>query len=95
VKTALIEGKQPSKIDGLLLDALDLVQVPAPAIRSEASLIGVRNELGDTYRAIGVTGTENFVDVMAALHLLGYKSAAINDHEVQQGFDAVVCTPGS
>lgn len=93
VKTAIIEGKQPAEFDATLLNAADLISDTPESVWSESMLIGIRNEYGDTYRAIGVTGLADLVHILQTLHDLGCARELPNSYEAGQGFDALFSPP--
>lgn len=93
MKTTLIESAQPAEFDSVLLKTIDLTTDTPESVWSESMLIGIRNEYGDVYRAIGVTGLANFVHVLERLHELGCACAVPDRDEVDQGFDAHVTPP--
>jgi hypothetical protein len=93
VKTALIEGKQPAEFDATLLNTADLISDTPERVWSESLLIGIRNEYGDTYRVIGVTGLANLVHLLEKLHGLGCMRERPNGAETEQGFDALFSPP--
>jgi hypothetical protein len=80
--------------DPSLFSAMDgLLPAPLQAVRMESMLIGIRNEHGDTYRMIGVTGLSSFISVVTVLHELGYVRQDVNACEIGLEFDAVITTP--
>jgi hypothetical protein len=93
VKTTLIESAQPAEFDAVLLRTVDLTSATPESVWSESMLIGIRNEYGDVYRAIGVTGLANFVHVLEKLHGLGCACEVPDSDETKQGFDAHVTPP--
>jgi hypothetical protein len=90
MKTVLIKGKRPSKFDVLLLTALELQKSNLTAVWNESVRIGIRNEQGDIYRAIGITGTRRLNDAISQMCGLGYLDAVAIDYEAEQGFDMTV-----
>jgi hypothetical protein len=93
VKTALIEGIQPAEFDASLLRTAELILDTPERVWSESLLIGIRNEYGDTYRVIGVTGLTELVDLLEKLHGLGCMRERPNCAETEQDFDAVFSPP--
>jgi hypothetical protein len=93
VKTALVDGTEPATFDTTLFLAMDLVPSRREAVWMESILIGIRNEYGEVYRVIGVTGMSRFIDVTAKLRELGYRDETARAHEVEQGFDAILSAP--
>jgi hypothetical protein len=90
VKTVLIKGIKPSKFDELLLTALELRQSDRTAVWNERIRIGIRNERGEIYRAIGLTGVIMLSDAISQLRGLGYLDAVAIGDEAEQGFDMTV-----
>lgn len=90
MKTTLIDGKRTAVFDAALFIAIDLVSAEPHIVRTESLLIGIRNEFGEIYRVIGVTGMSSFVDAAAKLHALGYRDETISACEAGQGLDAVM-----
>lgn len=93
MKTALIEGKLPAEFDTTLLNTAELIPDTPERVWSESLLIGIRNEYGDTYRVIGVTGVTDLVHLLEKLHGLGCMRERPNCAETAQGFDAVFSPP--
>ncbi|MEN3366164.1 MAG: hypothetical protein V7606_3438 [Burkholderiales bacterium] len=93
MKTALIDGTQPATFDATLFIAIDLIPARPQLVWMESILIGIRNEYGDIYRVIGVTGMSSFVDVTAKLRELGYRDETLAACDAAQGFDAIVSAP--
>jgi hypothetical protein len=96
VKTVRIKGKRASPFDVLLLTALELQQSTWTEVWNESVRIGIRNEHGDIYRAIGITGLHCLSDLISQLRGLGYVDAAEIDGEAAHGFDVTVsisCRP--
>lgn len=93
MKTALIDGKQPATFDATLFIAMDLVPARPQVVWMESILIGIRNEYGEIYRVIGVTGMSTFIDVTSKLRGLGYRDEVVDASEADQGFDAIVSAP--
>jgi hypothetical protein len=93
VITTLIEGKQPAEFDAILLNTADLISDTPERVWSESLLIGIQNEYGDIYRAIGVTGLANFVHLLEHLRGLGCTQEEPGSYETEHGFDALVRPP--
>jgi hypothetical protein len=70
-----------------------LSQSEPHAVWRETILLGIRNEYGEIYRAIGISERENFLDVLSQLHSLGYNFEVSTPAETQQRFDAIVSAP--
>jgi hypothetical protein len=95
MKTALIDGQQPSRLDGPLLNTIHLCGAEPRSVWSESMLIGIQNEQGELYRAIGVTGLTNFVSAIQELHSVGYTYRLATIEETLHGFDAIVSEPAT
>lgn len=96
VKTALIDGKPRGAFDASLFFAIDdLIPSPTRTVWSESLLVGVQNERGELYRAIGVTGLSNFIHLIRTLHALGYTNEDVADEYAEIGFDVMVRAPGN
>jgi hypothetical protein len=93
VKTALVDGTEPATFDTTLFLAMDLVPTRREAVWMESILIGIRNEYGEVYRVIGITGMSRFIDATAKLRELGYRDEALGAQESDQGFDAILSAP--
>ena len=91
--TTLIEGKQPAEFDAILLNTADLISDTPERVWSESLLIGIQNEYGDIYRAIGVTGLTNYFHLLEHLHGLGCTHKEPDASETEHGFDALVRPP--
>lgn len=93
MKTALVDGTQPATFDTALFLAMDLVPARRELVWMESILIGIRNEYGEVYRVIGVTGMRRFIEVTTKLRELGYRDETVGTREADQGFDAVLSAP--
>jgi hypothetical protein len=93
MKTAVIEGVEPAGLDRRLLSTLQLTQSEAHAVWREIILLGIRNESGEIYRAIGISERNSFLAALAQLQALGYAYEVQNANEAQLRFDAVVSAP--
>jgi hypothetical protein len=93
MKTAVIEGTAPSGCDVRLLNSMGLRQAEAHAVWRETILLGIRNEYGEVYRAIGISERAVFLEAMSQLRSLGFTYEVTNPKEAQQRFDAIVSAP--
>jgi hypothetical protein len=93
MKTAVIEGTAPSGCDPRLLSSMPLSQSAPHAVWRETILLGIRNEYGEVYRAIGISGRAAFLEAMSQLRALGFTYEVTNPKEAQQRFDAIVSAP--
>lgn len=93
MKTARIEGTEPSLLDARLLNEIGLIQTEPQIVWRENLLIGIRNEHNQIYRAMGFTELNDYVDVISKLRVLGYTDAVPDVYESELGFDAIVSPP--
>jgi hypothetical protein len=93
MKTAVIEGAAPSGCDSRLLNSMCLSQAEPHAVWRETILLGIRNEYGEIYRAVGISGRDGFLEVMSQLRSLGFQYEVTNSKEAQQRYDAIVSAP--
>lgn len=70
-----------------------LSQAEPHAVWRETILLGIRNEYGEIYRAIGISGRDGFLEVMSQLRSLGFQYEVTNSKEAQQRYDAIVSAP--
>jgi hypothetical protein len=54
LKTTLIQGTQAATLDAVLLSTVDIAHDTLATVWNEKRLIGLRNEDGEIYRAIGI-----------------------------------------
>jgi hypothetical protein len=90
MRTALIEGMQPSRFDKNLLQDIEFIQLPPETNANEAYLIGVRDEHGDVYRVIDMTGGSPATSLLEKLRELGYWDQAPNSYEAELGYDRII-----
>jgi hypothetical protein len=90
MRTALIEGMQPSRFDKNLLQDIEFIQLPPETNSNEAYLIGVRDEHGDVYRVIDMTGRSPATSLLEKLRELGYWDQAPNSYEAELGYDRII-----
>jgi hypothetical protein len=93
MKTARIEGTQPSMLDARLLSEIGLAQTEPHIVWQEKLLIGIRNEDDQLYRAMGFSELNDYVDVVSKLRMLGYTDTVPDACETELGFDAIVSPP--
>jgi len=94
VNTTLIEGKPLAEFDATVLHAMNLIPPTPPAVSAERLLVGIRNEHGDVYRVIRVSGLSNFLSLIGKLHDLGFTDELAESYGDKQGFDAIISAPG-
>jgi hypothetical protein len=92
VNTTVIEGKQVAEYDSVVLDAMNLIQ-PTPHVSLERLLVGIKNEQGNVYRVIRVSGLGNFLALIEKLRDLGFTDELAEAYGDKQGFDAIVAGP--
>jgi hypothetical protein len=93
VNTTLIEGKQLAEFDAAVLNTINLMPSAAQTVSAERLLVGIRNEHGDVYRVIKVSGLNNFLDLIGKLRDLGFKDELAEAYGDKEGFDAIVSAP--
>lgn len=87
--STLIVGKEVAQFDSQITGKLSLDAGTEKAIRMERMQIGVRNEKGDIYRAIGVTGMGDFLDTINHLVDVGLVDELQHVHSARHGYDAI------
>ena len=93
MNTTLIEGKELAEFDAIVLNAINLIPSTPKTVSAERLLVGIRNEHGDVYRVIRVSGLNNFFDLIGKLRDLGFIDEFAEAYGDKQGFDAIVSTP--
>jgi uncharacterized protein YutE (UPF0331/DUF86 family) len=89
LKTALLDGIQPPKIDKQIIGNLLLDVAPADEVRLEKMLIGVRNDDGEIYRLIGATKVNSYNNAVEELEDLGMVDELKDADGPQDGWDAI------
>ena len=93
MKTALLDGITPAKIDKQIIGNL-LLDVASPAeVRQEKLLIGVRNEAGEIYRLIGAPKANNYTNAVEELEDLGLVDELQGAEGPDEGCDAIFSAP--
>jgi hypothetical protein len=90
MRTKLIEGMAPSRLDKDLLLDIESIKLPPDTLSKGAFLIGVRDEHGDIYRTIEINGETNAAYAITQLRGLGYRDEAPNFQETEMGYDLVL-----
>lgn len=85
----LIPEKDIPDFDGEISGQFTLELVTVEVIKRERMRIGFRNQHGDIYRAIGVTGVHDFTDTVSKLLQIGFVDELQNHDGPRQGFDAI------
>lgn len=93
MKTALLDGKTPAKIDKQIIGNLLLDVATAAEVRQEKMLIGVRNEDGDIYRLIGATKVNSYMNAVEELEDLGLVDELKDTEAPEEGCDAIFSAP--
>ena len=93
MKTALLDGKAPAKIDKQIIGNLLLDVASSDDVRKEKMLIGVRNEAGEIYRLIGATKANSFMNAVEELEDLGLVDELKNTEAPEDGCDAIFSAP--
>jgi len=94
VNTTLIEGKALAEFDAIVLNTFGLIPQTPQAASAERLLLGIRNEHGDVYRVVRISGLNNFLDVIGKLRDLGFIAELAEAYGDKEGFDAIVSAPG-
>ena len=93
MKTALLDGKTPAKIDKQIIGNLLLDVASSDEVRKEKMLIGVRNEAGEIYRLIGATKANSFMNAVEELEDLGLVDELKTTEAPEDGCDAIFSAP--
>jgi hypothetical protein len=89
LKTALIDGITPAKIDKQIMANLLLDIAPVDEVRQEKMLVGVRNEAGQIYRLIGAAKANSYTNAVEELEDLGLVDELNDADSPQEGCDAI------
>ena len=89
MKTALLDGVTPAKIDKQIMGNLLLDIASATEVRQEKMLIGVRNEAGDIYRLIGAAKANSYTNAVEELEDLGMVDELKETDGTHEGCDAI------
>ena len=89
MQTTLFIGKDVANFDGQITDKLLLEVGTKETVNSERMQIGIRNENGDIYRAIGVTGLGDFLDCVTKLQQIGLIDELEKESSGRHGYDAI------
>ncbi|WLI88731.1 hypothetical protein Q4S45_18720 [Massilia sp. R2A-15] len=93
MKTALLDGVTPAKIDKQIIGNLLLDVASVADVRQEKLLIGVRNEAGQIYRLIGAPKANNYTNAVEELEDLGLVDELQDTEDPQEGCDAIFSAP--
>ncbi|MET0962172.1 MAG: hypothetical protein ABWY05_05045 [Noviherbaspirillum sp.] len=94
MNTTLIEGKQRAEYDAAVLKAMTLAPPALQSVSAERLLVGIRNEQGDVYRVIRISGLGNFLALIGKLRELGFSDEFAEASGDKEGFDVVVARAG-
>lgn len=89
MKTTLFVGKDVARFDGKITEQLTLNAGPEKAVKDERMQIGIRNEDGNIYRAIGVTGMHEFLGAIDKLVDIGLVDELQEEDGPRHGYDAI------
>ena len=89
MKTALLDGITPAKIDKQIMTNLLLDIASAEEVRQERILIGVRNEDGEIYRLIGAAKANSYTNAVEELEDLGMIDELKETDGTEEGCDAI------
>jgi hypothetical protein len=89
LKTALIDGIKPAKIDKQIMANLLLDIASVDEVRQEKMLVGVRNEAGQIYRLIGAAKANSYTNAVEELEDLGLVDELKDTDSPQEGCDAI------
>ena len=89
MKTALLDGITPAKIDQQIMANLLLNIATADEVRQEKLLIGVRNEAGQIYRLIGAAKANSYTNAVEELEDLGMVDELKDSDGTEEGCDAI------
>ena len=89
IKTAPVPGKAIAAFDAEVLRTLRLKDSTGKAVSAERMTIGIRNEAGDIYRCIGITGLTLLLNTIDKLAGLGFVDELKDATDSKQGCDAI------
>lgn len=89
IVSTLIDGKEVAEFDAEITDKFKMQPGSMKATRDERMQVGVRNSNGDIYRAIGVTGMNEFLGVVEHLVDIGLVDELKDEMSARHGYDAI------
>ena len=92
IVSTLINGTTASDFDEEVLEKIKLHVGTLQHVRDERMQVGIRNEKGEIYRAIGITGMNEFLGVIQHLTDIGLVDELRNATGARQGYDAIFCS---
>lgn len=91
--TTLFIDKQIAQFDGQITEQLTLSNGTEKEIKIERMQIGIRNDDGDIYRAIGVTDFGDFMNAINKLVDIGLIDELQHENRARHGYDAIFSAP--
>lgn len=89
IVSTLIDGKEAAEFDSEITDKFEMQLGSIQATRNERMQVAVRNSNGDIYRAIGVTGMNDFLAIVEHLAEIGLVDELENQNNSRHGYDAI------
>ncbi|WP_454774902.1 hypothetical protein [Janthinobacterium tructae] len=89
VITALVVGKKVANFDADIFKLINAEQGTMAQVRDERMQFGIRNEDGDIYRAIGITGPGVFLQTIQNLVDFGLVDELQHQNGTREGYDAI------
>lgn len=87
--TTLFAGTIAADFDSEITVKFSLCPGTIRDVRDERMQIGIRNEKGEIYRVIGITGLGEFLEMVGHLNAIGLVDELNSATRAQQGFDAI------
>ena len=87
--SSLIDGKDIAEFDDEITDKFNLLSGSIKSIRNERMQVAIRNGNGDIYRAIGVTGLDQFLSIIQHLTGIGLVDELKDESVSRHGYDAI------
>lgn len=88
IKTTLIKGKTVAAFDNELLTHLEAEETTMRQVEKTGRLMGVRNEQGQLYRAIGISDLELYLDTVDMFERAGFIDE-LEDAPAKKGYDSI------
>jgi len=89
IKTCLIDGKTIAEFDAELMQLIKCESTTMRQVEKEDMRIGIRNEQGQIYRAIGITGAELYGETCCDIEELGFTDE-LEDKPPRKGYDNIL-----
>ncbi|MFS8981251.1 hypothetical protein PO002_44010 [Cupriavidus necator] len=93
LKSFLFLGKAIPAYDEEIVMALKLTVAELSLVHEEWMQLGIRNEVGDLYRVVGVTGDIEWVQALVTMRLLGYVDELAGCLRPKEGCDVIFSRP--